>query len=671
MHGLNPRQREAVRYLDGPSLVLAGAGSGKTRVITAKIAHLLQRTGISPRHVHAVTFTNKAAREMKARVARLLSDTDTTGLNISTFHTFGLNLLRREHRAAGLRPGFSIFDEQDVDQLLRELSKKNEADRQTLQQARAQISQWKNQLVDPDTALSHAQDDFQAFYAALYRAYRDALRAYNALDFDDLILRPVHLLQSDGELRERWQNRVRHLLVDEYQDTNGAQYELVRQLVGVQARFTVVGDDDQSIYAWRGARPENLARLQQDFPQLKVIKLEQNYRSTGRILRAANALIANNPHVFEKRLWSELGPGDPIRIIHCRDEEAEADRVAAEILRHRFDRSTPYSKFSILYRGNHQARPFEKALRTHNIPYFVSGGTAFFSRSEVKDLMAYLRLLSNTDDDAAFLRIINTPRREIGHGTIEKLSAWAAQRHASLFDSIDSMGLEEQLSTRSLKHLREFQAWIRDLQRLSAQQSPSEVVEQLLQDIDYREWLLQTSASDKTGERRWENARDLVDWLQRLEQDEHKGETLEELVSHLSLMDILERQEEDEAGDRVALMTLHAAKGLEFPIVFLVGMEEGLLPHQTSIEEDNLEEERRLAYVGITRAQRELIVTTAEKRRRAGELMRCEPSRFLKELPQEDLVWEGKGIEISPEEKQARGRSSIASLRALLEDKET
>jgi len=670
MHGLNPSQREAVRYLDGPSLVLAGAGSGKTRVITAKIAHLLQHTGISARHIHAVTFTNKAAREMKARVAKLLSDTDTTGLNISTFHTFGLNLLRREHRAAGLRPGFSIFDEQDVEQLLRELSKKNEADRQTLQQARSQISDWKNRLVDPETALSRAEDDFQAFYAALYRAYLDALRAYNALDFDDLILRPVELLQADDELRERWQNRVRHLLVDEYQDTNGAQYELVRLLVGVQARFTVVGDDDQSIYAWRGARPENLARLQQDFPQLKVVKLEQNYRSTGRILGAANALIANNPHVFEKRLWSELGPGDPIRIIHCRDEEAEADRVAAEILRHRFDHSTPYARFAILYRGNHQARPFEKALRTHNIPYFVSGGTAFFSRSEVKDLMAYLRLLSNTDDDAAFLRIINTPRREIGHGTIQKLSAWASQRHASLFDSIDALGLEEQLSARSLKRLHEFRHWIVDLQRLSEQHSPSEVIEQLLQDIDYRDWLLQTSASDKTGERRWENARDLVEWLQRLEQDEHKGESLGDLVSHLSLMDILERQEEDEAGDRVALMTLHAAKGLEFPVVFLVGVEEGLLPHQTSIEEENLEEERRLAYVGITRAQRELIVTTAEKRRRAGELMRCEPSRFLEELPAEDLVWEGKGVELSTEEKQARGRSSIASLRALLGNSE-
>ena len=667
MQDLNPRQREAVRYLDGPSLVLAGAGSGKTRVITAKIAHLIRHAGMSPRQIYAVTFTNKAAREMKARVGKLLADTDTGGLSISTFHTFGLNLLRREYRAAGLRPGFSIFDEQDVEQLLKELSKKNEADRQTLQQARAQISQWKNQLVDPAAALSQAEDDFQAFYAALYRAYLDAMRAYNALDFDDLILRPVQLLREDAELRERWQNRVRHLLVDEYQDTNGAQYELVRLLVGVRAAFTVVGDDDQSIYAWRGARPENLARLQQDFPQLQVIKLEQNYRSTGRILGAANELIANNPHVFDKRLWSELGPGEQIRIINCRDEEAEAERVAAEIVQHRFKHGTRYADYAILYRGNHQARTFEKTLRTHNVPYFVSGGTAFFSRSEVKDVMAYLRLLTNSDDDAAFLRIINTPRREIGHGTIQKLATWAAQRHGSLFDAIEDLGLQEQLGTRPLERLQTFRAWVIDLQRMAEGSPPSEVLEQVLQDTDYRDWLLQTSASDKTGERRWENVRDLVEWLQRLQAEEHKGENLSDLVAHLSLMDILERQDEDEAGDRVALMTLHAAKGLEFPVVFLVGMEEGLLPHQASIEEDNLEEERRLAYVGITRAQRELMITTAEKRRRGGELVRCEPSRFLQELPSDDLRWEGRGVELSPEEQQQRGKAHLANLKAMLE----
>ena len=667
MHNLNPRQREAVRYLDGPCLVLAGAGSGKTRVITAKIAHLVEHAGIAPRHLFAVTFTNKAAREMKSRVEQLLGGRDTRGLNVSTFHTFGLNLLRRELAAAGLRRGFSILDEQDVEQLLRELSKQTELDRQRLQMARHRISAWKNELISPEAALSRAEDDLDAFHAALYGAYQEALKAYNALDFDDLILRPVQLLEQDAELRERWQNRVRHLLVDEYQDTNGAQYRLVQLLVGVRAAFTVVGDDDQSIYAWRGARPENLARLKADYPQLAVIKLEQNYRSTGRILRAANTLIANNPHVFEKRLWSELGPGEPIRVIHCRDEEAEADRVASEIVQHRFRHGSRYGDFAILYRGNHQARAFEKALRTHNIPYFLSGGTAFFSRTEIKDLMAYLRLLANPDDDTALLRIINTPRREIGHTTLQKLAAWAAERNGSLFDAIDSLGLEQQLAARPLARLREFREWLIGLQRLAEHTPPANVLEQLLDDLDYRDWLSQQSSSERVAERRWENVRDLVEWLQRLQADEHKGETLPELVAHLSLMDILERQDEDEAGDRVALMTLHAAKGLEFPVVFLVGMEEGLLPHQSSIEDDDIEEERRLAYVGITRACRELIITTAEYRRRAGERVRCEPSRFLQELPADDLQQEGRGIKISEEERHARGLASLANLKAMLE----
>ena len=667
MQGLNPRQREAVRYLDGPSLVLAGAGSGKTRVITAKIAHLVEHAGVAPRHIVALTFTNKAAREMKARVEKLLSGRDTRGLHVSTFHTFGL-LLRRELAAAGLRAGFSILDEQDVEQLLGELARQHTPDRQALQAARHRISDWKNAGIDPATALSRAEDDREAFHAALYRAYGEALQAYNALDFDDLILRPVQLLEHDAELRERWQNRVRHLLVDEYQDTNGAQYRLVQLLVGVRAAFTVVGDDDQSIYAWRGARPENLARLKADFPQLRVIKLEQNYRSTGRILRAANELIRHNPHVFEKRLWSELGPGDPIRIIHCRDEEAEAERVAAEIVQQRFRHGHRYADFAILYRGNHQARPFEKALRTHGIPYFLSGGTAFFARTEIKDLMAYLRLLSNSDDDAAFLRIVNTPRREIGPTTLQKLGAWAGERRCSLFDAIADLGLQAQLATRPLQRLLEFRDWLEGLQRLALAQPPAQVLEQLLRDLDYHDWLRQTSGSDKAAERRWENVRDLVEWLERLHAGEHRGETLPELVAHLSLMDILERQDEDQAGDRVALMTLHAAKGLEFPVVFLVGMEEGLLPHQSSIEEDDIEEERRLAYVGITRARRRLIVTTAERRRRGGELVRCEPSRFLKELPEEDLQQEGRGVKLSEEERMARGRASIAGLKALLED---
>ncbi len=633
MNDLNKRQGEAVRHLDGPLLVLAGAGSGKTRVITAKIAHLIDNAGLAARHITAVTFTNKAAREMKARVGRLLGPESGRGLTVSTFHTLGLNILRRELKAAGLRPGFSIFDEQDVEQLLRELSKKNEADRETLRRARWQISTWKNDLIDPDTAPSTADDDFDTFYAALYGAYQRALRVYNAVDFDDLILLPVTLLRDDPALRERWQNRIRYLLVDEYQDTNGAQYELVKLLVGVRGALTVVGDDDQSIYAWRGARPENLIRLREDYPRLHVIKLEQNYRSTRRILHAANTLIANNEHVFEKKLWSKLGPGDLLRVVNCKDEEDEAERVISEIVHHRFNTSSPYSHYAILYRGNHQARPFEKALRMQNVPYFLSGGTSFFARSEVKDVMAYLRLLTNPDDDSAFLRVINTPRREIGTGTLEKLSAYAATRHCSLLNAIDELGLAENMQSRPLSRLREFASWLSNLARASESGPALDTVHQILRDIDFRDWLNQTSSSDKVAERRWENVEDLVGWLEKLQDDEHKGESLAQMVNHLALMDIIERQDEEDSGDRVVLMTLHGAKGLEFPHVFLVGMEEELLPHRSSIEEDNIAEERRLAYVGLTRAQQTLVMTCAERRRRGGELLRCEPSRFLQELP--------------------------------------
>ena len=665
MNDLNPSQREAVRHLEGPLLVLAGAGSGKTRVITAKIAHLIEQGGIAARHITAVTFTNKAAREMKGRVGKLLDAQAGRGLSISTFHTLGLNILRRELKAAGLRAGFSIFDEQDVEQLLRELTKKNEADKDTLQRARWQISAWKNDLIDPDAAQGSASNEFESFYAALYGAYQRALRVYNAVDFDDLILLPVSLLRSDPALRERWQNRIRYMLVDEYQDTNGAQYELVKLLVGVRGALTVVGDDDQSIYAWRGARPENLARLRDDFPHLHVIKLEQNYRSTGRILRAANTLIANNEHVFEKRLWSELGPGELLRVVNCRDEEDEAERVISEIIQQRFNSGAPYSSFAILYRGNHQARPFEKALRTQNIPYFISGGTSFFSRSEVKDVMAYLRLIVNPNDDSAFLRIINTPRREIGTSTLETLSHYAAERRCSLFQAIDELALGERLKARPLSRLREFSAWLGSMGR-GSEDSPVETVRQLLNDLDYRDWIEQTSGSDKAAERRWENVEDLIGWLEKLRADEQKGGSLGHMVNHLSLMDILERQDEEDSGDRVVLMTLHGAKGLEFPHVFLVGMEEDLLPHRSSIEEDNIAEERRLAYVGVTRAQRTLVMTCAERRRRAGELVRCEPSRFLQELPDDDLKWEGRGATLSSEEKQARGKASLAGLKAML-----
>jgi len=646
--------------------VLAGAGSGKTRVITHKIAHLIRRCGLEPHQITAVTFTNKAAREMKARTERLLHGSRAEGLNVSTFHTLGLNIIRREHKTLAIRPGFSIFDAQDTETLLKDLMQRNGLDSSRTNDVQWRISAWKNALVDPGEALSRAEDELQAGAARLYADYQRALDAYNAVDFDDLILRPVRLLRDHPEILDRWQNRIRHLLVDEYQDTNLSQYELVRLLVGVRQRFTVVGDDDQSIYAWRGARPENLAQLKEDFPRLRIIKLEQNYRSTGRILRAANHLIGHNPHVFDKRLWSELGPGEPIRVLSCRNEQDEAERVVAEILRRRAT-GARHGDFAILYRGNHQARLFEQALRRHRIPYFLSGGTSFFARTEIKDLLAYLRLLANPQDDAAFLRVINTPRRQIGPGTLEKLSGYASQREIPLFDAIDEMGLAERLKPAAVKRLREFCRWIRQLSHLAQTDHPVKTVRKLLGDMDYEAWLYQTSPNDKAALRRVENVEELLDWLERLHEGEMRGESLSEMISHLTLMDILERQDEDAADDRVSLMTLHAAKGLEFSYVFLVGMEEELLPHRVSIEEDNIEEERRLAYVGITRARKVLHISFARKRRKEGEVVDCEPSRFLQELPREDLLWEGRESSESPEEKKARGKSHLASLKAMLE----
>jgi len=663
---LNSRQREAVEYIDGPLLVLAGAGSGKTRVITRKIAYLIERCGIEPRLITAVTFTNKAAREMRERASALLKRKDARGLTVSTFHTLGLHILRREREIAGYKPGFSIFDAQDAETLLKELLRKQDVADEAAGHLQWQISGWKNAMVGPEQARAHAEDGPSQAAARLYEAYQHHLHAYNAVDFDDLILQPVELLRHHPEVLERWQNRIRHLLVDEYQDTNQSQYELVRLLVGVRAALTVVGDDDQSIYAWRGARPENLARLSKDFPRLKLIKLEQSYRSTGHILKAANRLIANNPHAFEKRLWSELGAGDPIRVFECHNEEQEADKVVTEILHHRLTQGASWGDCAILYRGNHQSRVFEKALRAQKIPYALSGGTSFFARSEIKDVMAYLRLMANPDDDAAFLRIVNTPRREIGPGTLEKLGTYAAQRGAGLLAASSEMGLGQFLSERASGRLGDFAQWVEEHARAAARDDAVETVRGLLREIDYRGWLRDTAGSEKLAERRWENVEELVDWLQALQRGELQGKTLAEVVAHLTLMNMLEQRDEDADDDRVHLMTLHAAKGLEFPHVFLIGVEEELLPHRTSIEEDTIEEERRLAYVGITRARRSLTLTLAATRKRYGETITCQPSRFLDELPADDLVWSGGRRETPPEERRERGNAHLAQMRSLL-----
>lgn len=665
-NSLNPQQQAAVKLIDKPLLVLAGAGSGKTRVITEKIAYLIQQ-GMSARHIAAVTFTNKAAREMKFRVARIVSEQDSRGLRVSTFHSLGLDILRAEYKVMGYKAGISLFDEQDKLSLLRQLvTHSNAYDVDAVERYSAKIGQWKNACINHQLALQQAIDPEHHAAALLYHQYDRSLKAYNAVDFDDLIGLPVMLFHSQPQVLEKWQNKIRYLLVDEYQDTNVTQYQLVKALVGRLGRFTVVGDDDQSIYAWRGAQPENLSQLQRDFDRLQVIKLEQNYRSTGRILKVANQLIANNPHSFEKQLWSNLGFGDPLRVLQHKHEQAEAKQIVAEIIHHRFRTGGQYGDYAILYRGNHQSRLFETELRENNVPYFLSGSTSFFAYSEIKDILGYLRLLVNQDDDAAFLRIINTPRREIGPSTLEKLGAYATERQISLFRACDELGLQSQVGEAALHRLRRFCHWIGQTAQAIESGESYQLIRKLVDEIQYPQWLDENSKTPASAERKLKNVYDLLDWLERIaSRDEQEVLSLSEVIAKIMLLDILDRQNEQEAGDQVSLMTLHAAKGLEFPHVFLIGMEENLLPHQNSIETDNIEEERRLAYVGITRAQQTLTFSYCTHRKRYGEMSECEVSRFIAELPQEDLEWPNKK-QLPAEELKQRGKASLAALKTLL-----
>ncbi|AMG30570.1 DNA helicase Rep [Grimontia hollisae] len=667
---LNPAQNDAVHHVSGPCLVLAGAGSGKTRVITNKIAYLVQHCGYKARHIAAVTFTNKAAREMKERVGQTLSRQETRGLMVSTFHTLGLNIIRREYKSLGLKAGFSLFDDQDQIALLKDLTEKElDGDKDLLRLLLHTISNWKNDMLTPQQAQSAAMGERDQLFAHCYAKYQKQMKAYNALDFDDLILMPVILLKTNEEVRERWQSKIRYLLVDEYQDTNTSQYQLVKLLVGERARFTVVGDDDQSIYSWRGAQPKNLLMLSQDFPALKVIKLEQNYRSTSRILRAANILIANNPHVFEKTLFSALPDGEMLKVLKANNEEHEAERVVGELIAHKFMNRTHYKDYAILYRGNHQSRLFEKALMQNRIPYKISGGTSFFARTEIKDIMAYLRLLTNPDDDNAFLRIVNVPRREIGPVTLEKLGTYANMRGKSLFAASFELGLQTHLSGRGLESLQRFTRWIVELSDQFERGDAVDAVRSLVRDSHYEDWLYETSSSPKAAEMRMKNVSDLYSWIVadlEGDNDDNEVKTLREVVQRLTLRDMMERGEDDDDADQVQLMTLHASKGLEFPYVYLVGMEEGLLPHQSSIDEDNVEEERRLAYVGITRAQKEMTFTLCKERRQYGELIKPMPSRFLEELPYDDVEWEEKKKPQTQEERMAKGQAAIANLRAML-----
>ena len=661
---LNPPQREAIHYLDGPLLVLAGAGSGKTRVITEKIAYLIRACSLSPATIAAITFTNKAAREMRERVEKLLGSRPE-GLTISTFHALGMRILREEARALGYKPNFSIFDAADALGIVSDFA--GSADKATIRRLQTQISHWKNALVSPDAARRAAGNESEARAVQAYAGYVATLKAYQAVDFDDLIALPVMLFETFPETLEKWQHRLRYLLIDEYQDTNACQYRLLRQLAGVRAAFTAVGDDDQAIYGWRGADIENLRGLPRDYPQLKVIKLEQNYRSTVRILKAANALIANNQKLFEKKLWSDLGYGDPIRVTACKDNEKEAEQVVMKLQAHRFEHQAKFSDYAILYRGNFQARLLEQHLRDQRVPYILSGGQSFFDKTEIKDITAYLRLLTNRDDDPAFIRAATTPRRGIGSATLEALGAYAGERRRSLFAAVGEESFAQRVQARQLSALQDFCRFIDRLEQRAHREPAERVMNDLLDAIGYEAWL-RGEDERKAAETRWANVQELVQWLAR--RGEEDGKTLIELTQMIALINLLDRQQEGGAGmpDAVQLSTLHAAKGLEFGHVFLIGVEEGVLPHRESLDPAKLEEERRLMYVGITRARRSLHISYAERRKQGREFLPSTPSRFIAEMGKDDLRFSGSGANAAPTDK-ASGSARLAAMRAMLAGK--
>ena len=675
MSGLNLAQQDAVNYLQGPCLVLAGAGSGKTRVITHKVARLIS-AGLDAKRIAAITFTNKAAAEMRER-AKSLVGRKAGEVMICTFHALGVRMLRQDGAALGLKPQFSVLDSDDVLSILKDAG--GSTDAATARQWQWGISLWKNLGLTGAQAEAQAADDNERITARIMQRYEERLSAYQSVDFDDLIGLPLKLLQDHAEVRQKWQTQLGHVLVDEYQDTNATQYELLKLLVGDRGRFTAVGDDDQSIYGWRGATLDNLKRLPLDYPALKVIKLEQNYRSTSAILRAANNVIGPNPKLFPKTLFSELGEGEPVRIVDCDNEEHEAERMVARIQSIRAaGLGKDWKDFAVLYRANHQARIFEQALRKAQIPYKVSGGQSFFDRAEIKDLCAWLRLVVNNDDDPAFLRAVTAPKRGIGHQTLQALGIFAGKYRQSLFEALFSPSLPSAVSSRAIGGLHEFGRYVNDLEFRARHTTGAEDARAFLvdwlNDIGYEKHLYDSEESEKLAAARWTNVMDFIDWMaQRCggQIDDAGGvtvsrekKTLMEVAQTISLLSTI--SERDQEQNVVTLSTLHAAKGLEWPHVMLVGVNEGLLPFKldddggakASVNESialRLQEERRLMYVGITRAQRSLAVSWTRKRKKGRDVIAAQPSRFIAEMQLEKAT-----VKEDPREKLKALRAEFA-----------
>nr|WP_295771825.1 UvrD-helicase domain-containing protein [Rhodoferax sp.] len=669
-HGLNLAQQEAVNYMHGPCLVLAGAGSGKTRVITHKIGRLIQ-AGMPPQKIAAITFTNKAAAEMRERAKGLIGKA-AKDVVVCTFHALGVRMLRSDGAVLGLKPQFSILDSDDVTSILKDAG--GSTDIATARQWQWTISAWKSAGLNAEQALAQAEDDNARVTAVVMGRYEERLTAYQSVDFDDLISLPLKLLRDHEAVRQKWQSMMGHVLVDEYQDTNATQYEVLKLLVGGNpadgARFTAVGDDDQSIYGWRGATLDNLKKLPVDFPALKVIKLEQNYRSTSAILRAANNVIGPNPKLFPKTLFSELGEGEPVRVVDADNEEHEAERAVARIQSLRAEgllaqegkQYKEFRDFAVLYRANHQAKPFEKALRKAGIPYKVSGGQSFFDRAEIRDLCAWFRLWANNDDDPAFLRAVTTPKRGIGHTTLGTLGVFATQYKLSLFESLFASSLGAVLAAKAVGSLHEFGRYVNDLQYRAKHTEGAAAAKIFMMDwlkeIGYEQHLVDGEDSEKVAAAKWGNVLEFCDWMSQRcggELDDTAGvatvrevKNLLEVAQTIALLSTISEREKDQ--DVVTLSTLHASKGLEWPHVLLVGVTEGMLPfklgdgadsmggsekaHESANEEmaQRLQEERRLMYVGITRAQRSLAVSWTRRRKKGREMVAALPSRFIAEM---------------------------------------
>jgi len=657
---LNPQQNSAVHYCQGPLLVLAGAGCGKTRVITEKISHLIAHKKVSHHHIFAITFTNKAAKEMSQRASKMVRLQEGERLNISTFHALGMRIIREEIKHTPYRFGFSIFDSSETHNIIKDLLPKG-SNREQISTIQWQISAWKNEGLkaeDLNTQFLLAQQ--------VYHQYQQRLIDFNALDFDDLILQTLNLLDSNTEVLERWQDKMQHVLVDEYQDTNGSQYRLLKQLVSKHRNIVCVGDDDQSIYGWRGAQAENLSILKQDFPDLKVVKLEQNYRSTQNILGAAYDVIKHNPHEFEKKLWSDLSIGDLIKINHFNSPEEEALQLSAEIDYHKILKKNKFADFAVLYRSNHQAKLVEQVFRSKSIPYVMSGGRSFFDFTEIKDLMAYIRLLCNPKDNSAFLRIVNVPRRGIGSSSLAKLAQNAEKNSLGYFKAAGNDAMLANLPDRSAQKLKEFHGHMLSLQKkVLAHVKADAIVDELIKEIDYAAWIAQTS-KDKTSKfNRTKLVTDFQSWMRSFSKEKDMN-----LIDAAAQITLQTNKEDTNNEDAVQMMTLHAAKGLEFTNVYMIGVEEGILPHRNSIEEDSVEEERRLMYVGMTRAMQNLSISYVKKRKNRfaqDETAEVGPSRFLDELPRRYISGYGKETKQNEQQQKAKRKDHLAALRAMLD----